>query len=69
MRWAVVAFALIASTMLKGMCDYVGTYMVNYAGYGMITDLRNHLYETIMKSSASFFSQARYGDDSFHADQ
>ena len=53
--WTVVAFALIASTVLKGICDYVGTYMVNYAGYGMITDLRNQLYETILKSSASFF--------------
>ncbi|WP_263353471.1 ABC transporter ATP-binding protein [Acidicapsa acidisoli] len=55
--WTVVAFALIASTVLKGICDYIGTYLVNYAGYGMITDLRNHLYETIMKSSAGFFSK------------
>ncbi|WP_263359326.1 ABC transporter ATP-binding protein [Acidicapsa ligni] len=59
--WAVVTFALIASTLLKGICDYVGTYMVNYAGYGMITDLRNHLYETIMKSSASFFHKHATG--------
>jgi subfamily B ATP-binding cassette protein MsbA len=57
----VVAFALIASTLLKGICDYVGTYLVNYAGYGMITDLRNHLYETIMKSSASFFHKHATG--------
>ncbi len=53
--WALVAFALIAMTVLKGICDYAGTYLVNYAGFGMITDLRNHLYETIMRSSASFF--------------
>ena len=59
--WTVVAFALIGSTVLKGICDYVGTYMVNYAGYGMITDLRNHLYETIMKSSASFFHKHATG--------
>ena len=59
--WTVVAFALIASTVLKGICDYVGTYLVNYAGYGMITDLRNHLYETIMKSSSSFFSKHATG--------
>ena len=59
--WAVVAFALIVSTVLKGVCDYVGTYMVNYAGYGMITDLRNHLYETIMKSSSSFFHKHATG--------
>jgi ATP-binding cassette, subfamily B, bacterial MsbA len=59
--WTVVAFALIASTVLKGLCDYAGTYLVNYAGYGMITDLRNHLYETIMKSSASFFHKHATG--------
>jgi subfamily B ATP-binding cassette protein MsbA len=59
--WTVVAFALIVSTVLKGVCDYVGTYMVNYAGYGMITDLRNHLYETIMKSSSSFFHKHATG--------
>jgi subfamily B ATP-binding cassette protein MsbA len=59
--WTVVAFALVASTVLKGLCDYAGTYLVNYAGYGMITDLRNDLYETIMKSSASFFHKHATG--------
>jgi len=59
--WTVVAFALITSTVIKGICDYVGTYMVNYAGYGMITDLRNDLYENIMKSSASFFHKHATG--------
>ena len=42
--WTIVAYALVASTVLKGICDYAGTYLVNYAGYGMITDLRNDLY-------------------------
>ena len=53
--WAVVAFALIGSTIIKGICDYLGTYLVNYAGFGTITDLRNHLYETILRRSASFY--------------
>jgi len=52
---AVVAFALIGSTVLKGLCDYAGTYLVNYAGFGMITDLRNDLYETTLRRSSSFF--------------
>ena len=51
----VVAFALVTSTILKGICDYVGTYLVNYAGFGLVTDLRNRLYEVIMRRSASFF--------------
>ncbi len=42
---------------LKGLCDYLGTYLVNYAGFGTITDLRNHLYETTMRRSSSFFHQ------------
>ena len=59
--WVVVAFALIVATALKGIADYAGTYLVNYAGYGMITDLRNHLYERIMRSSASFFHKHATG--------
>jgi subfamily B ATP-binding cassette protein MsbA len=53
--WNVVAFALVISTLAKGLCDYLGTYLVNYAGFGTITDLRNHLYEVTMRRSASFF--------------
>jgi subfamily B ATP-binding cassette protein MsbA len=55
--WDVVAFALVVSTILKGLCDYLGNYLVNYAGFGTITDLRNHLYETTLRRSSSFFHQ------------
>jgi len=53
--WTVVAFALVAATVLKGIFDYAGTYLVNYAGFGMITDLRDDLYNAIIKSSSAFF--------------
>jgi len=53
--WTVVAFSLVVSTLAKGLCDYLGTYLVNYAGFGTITDLRNHLYEATLRRSASFF--------------
>ena len=53
--WDVVATALVVSTLGKGLCDYSGTYLVNYAGFGLITDLRNHLYETTLRRSSSFF--------------
>src|SRR5665213_1857591 len=53
--WSVVAFALVISTLAKGLCDYLGTYLVNYAGFGLITDLRNHLYEATLRRSSSFF--------------
>jgi subfamily B ATP-binding cassette protein MsbA len=59
--WNIVAFALIASTLLKGICDYTGTYMVNHAGFGMITDLRDDLYTALLRRSAAFFSQHTTG--------
>ena len=59
--WVVVAFALIVSTLLKGICDYLGTYLVNYAGFGLITDLRNHLYEATLRRSSSFFHKHATG--------
>jgi subfamily B ATP-binding cassette protein MsbA len=59
--WTMVAFALVVSTILKSLCDYLGTYLSNYAGYGMITDLRNDLYESILRRSVSFFQRHSTG--------
>jgi subfamily B ATP-binding cassette protein MsbA len=59
--WTVVAFAFVASTVLKGACDYAGTYLVNYAGYGLITDLRNSLYSSVLRRSAAFFQKHSTG--------
>src|SRR6201997_1911725 len=59
--WTIVAFALVASTVIKGLCDYGGTYLVNYAGFGMITDLRDDLYTAILRQSAAFFSKHTTG--------
>src|SRR5579864_5711157 len=59
--WTIVAFALVASTVLKGVCDYAGTYLVNHAGFGIITDLRDDLYNAILRRSAGFFSKHATG--------
>ena len=59
--WTVVAFALVAATVLKGFFDYAGTYLVNFAGFGMITDLRDDLYDSILRRSAAFFSKHTTG--------
>jgi subfamily B ATP-binding cassette protein MsbA len=59
--WTMVAFALVASTIVKSLCAYLGTYLSNFAGYGMITDLRNDLYESILRRSVSFFQKHSTG--------
>ncbi len=57
----IVAVALVGTAIIKGICDYLGTYLVNYAGFGLITDLRNRLYDTILQRSISFFSRHATG--------
>jgi ATP-binding cassette, subfamily B, bacterial MsbA len=59
--WTIVAFALVASTVLKGCFDYLGTYLVNHAGFGMITNLRNDLYDSVLRRSAAFFQRHTTG--------
>jgi len=59
--WTMVAFALVAATIVKSLCDYLGTYLSNFAGYGLITDLRNDLYQSILRRSVSFFQKHSTG--------
>src|SRR5215471_10552907 len=59
--WTVVAYALVISAIVKSVCDYLGTYLVNYAGFGMITDLRNDLYNAVVRRSVSFFQKHTTG--------
>jgi subfamily B ATP-binding cassette protein MsbA len=59
--WTIMAYALVMSAVVKSVCDYAGTYLVNYAGFGMITDLRNDLYNAILRRSMSFFQKHSTG--------
>jgi len=59
--WTIVAYALVAATVTKGIFDYAGTYLVNHAGFGMITNLRNDLYNSVLRRSAAFFQKHTTG--------
>ena len=59
--WTIVAYALVAATVLKGIFDYAGTYLVNHAGFGMITNLRNDLYNSVLRRSVAFFQKHTTG--------
>ena len=59
--WTIVAYALVGATVLKGVFDYAGTYLVNHAGFGMITNLRNDLYNSVLRRSAAFFQKHTTG--------
>jgi ATP-binding cassette, subfamily B, bacterial MsbA len=59
--WTVIAYMLVVSALVKSVCDYLGTYLVNYAGFGMITDLRNDLYNAVLRRSVAFFQKHTTG--------
>ena len=56
-----VAFAMVAATTLKGVFDYIGTYLVNFVGFRMVTDIRETLYRSIVRRSVSFFGRHTTG--------
>lgn len=59
--WTVVAVALVGSAVVKSVCDYLGTLLTNKAGFGMITDLRNDLYNALLRRSVAFFQKHTTG--------
>ena len=56
-----MAVALVGSALIKSLCDYIGTLLANKAGFGMIRDLRNELYETVLRRSSAFFQRHSTG--------
>jgi subfamily B ATP-binding cassette protein MsbA len=59
--WTVVAVALVGSAVIKNVCDYLGTLLANKAGFGMITDIRNDLYNSVLRRSTAFFQRHTTG--------
>jgi subfamily B ATP-binding cassette protein MsbA len=53
--WFMVAFALVAAFLLKGICDYLGNYLISYAGFSSVTDLRNAVFDKVLAKGADFF--------------
>jgi subfamily B ATP-binding cassette protein MsbA len=56
-----VAFALIAAFLIKGICDYLGNYLISYAGFSSVTDLRNAVFEKVLAKGADFFESHSTG--------
>jgi subfamily B ATP-binding cassette protein MsbA len=56
-----VAFAILAVFFTKGVCDYVGNYLISSAGFSAVTDLRNRVFEKVLKQGAEFFEQNSTG--------
>jgi subfamily B ATP-binding cassette protein MsbA len=53
--WTMIAVAILTVFLLRGLFDYAGSYLVNYAGLSVITDLRQAVFEKVLRHGAEFF--------------
>src|SRR6266849_225003 len=53
--WTMVAIAMLGVFLVKGLCDYFGNYMVNYVGFSAVTDLRQKVFDRVLRQDAHFF--------------
>ncbi|HEX4348120.1 MAG TPA: ABC transporter transmembrane domain-containing protein, partial [Vicinamibacterales bacterium] len=59
---ALVAWGIIVVFFLKGVGSYVSSYLMADVGQRVVTDLRDSLYDRILKQSAKFFADRDTGD-------
>ncbi|MFY9724102.1 MAG: ABC transporter ATP-binding protein [Bryobacteraceae bacterium] len=53
--FSIMAFATLAVFVTKGLCDYAANYLVNYAGFSAVTNLRNEVFDKVLRQGAEFF--------------
>lgn len=59
--WTMVASAILFVFLLKGVSDYFGNYLVNFVGISAVTDMRQTVFEKVLKQDAQFFETQSTG--------
>src|SRR5271163_556850 len=59
--WTMVAVAIVATFLIKGVCDYFGNYFINYVGFSAVTDLRQTVFDRVLRQDAHFFESNSTG--------
>jgi ATP-binding cassette, subfamily B, bacterial MsbA len=59
--WTMVAFGILVAFLVKGIADYLGNYLINYVGVSAITDIRQTVYNKLLRQDAEFFEMHSTG--------
>jgi subfamily B ATP-binding cassette protein MsbA len=57
--WRTIALLLVLFTIIKGVAEYLSTYLMAHVGQSSILRLRQELYSHLLAQSASFFERHR----------
>ncbi|MFP4051720.1 MAG: ABC transporter ATP-binding protein, partial [Thermoplasmata archaeon] len=58
----IIGVAMVGTALLKGVFDYIKSYVSEYIAQNIIHDIRVKLYEHMNKLSFSFYDESRTGD-------
>ncbi len=58
-KWLAISAMLLVFTILKGIAEYFSSYLMAKIGQSAVFDLRNLLYEHILKQPSVFFERHR----------
>ncbi|MFP3872627.1 MAG: ABC transporter ATP-binding protein [Candidatus Natronoplasma sp.] len=61
-RLWIVGLAMIGTALLKGLFDFIKSYVSEFIAQSIIHDIRVKLYEHLNKLSFSFYDESRTGD-------
>jgi subfamily B ATP-binding cassette protein MsbA len=59
--FTIVAIAILVVFATRGLCDYLGDYLTNFVGFSAVTDLRNQVFEKVLRHGAAFFEATSTG--------
>jgi subfamily B ATP-binding cassette protein MsbA len=59
--WTMVAFGILLCVLAKGVCEYFGNYLINAVGLGTVMDLRQEVFDHVMRQDAHFFENQSTG--------
>jgi len=59
--WTMVAAGILLVFFVKGLCDYAGNWLINYVGFSAVTDLRQQVYDHVLRQDAQFFESNSTG--------
>lgn len=57
----VVAYAILLVFLIRGLSDYFGNYLVNWVGVNSVTDIRQKVFDKLLRHDAQFFESHSTG--------
>jgi len=59
--FTIFAISVVVVFLVRGICDYLGDYLTNFVGLSTVTDLRNQVFDKLLRHGAGFFAATSTG--------